>query len=45
MGFVKTTRLAVIQKQQRAKVGIRPPCKDRKVQAPRTVFSSGTCQP
>ena len=30
MGLVKTRRLAAMQKQQRAKAGMRPPCKDRK---------------
>ena len=29
MGLVKTRRLAAMQKQQRAKAGLRPPCKDR----------------
>ena len=29
MGLVKTRRLAAMQKQQRAKAGMRPPCKDR----------------
>ena len=28
MGLVKTRRLATMQKQQRAKAGMRPPCKD-----------------
>ena len=30
MGLVKTRRLAAMQKQQRAKAGMRPPCKDRR---------------
>ena len=40
MGLVKTRRLAAMQKQQRAKAGMRPPArKDRKVSVPRTKFS------
>ena len=36
MGLVKTRRLAAMQKQQRAKAGIKPPavkCSERKVDA------------
>ena len=45
MGLVKTRRLAAMQKQQRAKAGMRPPCKDRKVPVPRAKFSSAPRRP
>ena len=45
MGLVKTRRLAAMQKQQRAKAGMRPPCKDRKVPVPRANFSSAPRRP
>ena len=45
MGLVKTRRLAAMQKQQRAKAGMRPPCKDRKVPVPRAKFPSGPRRP
>ena len=45
MGLVKTRRLAAMQKQQRAKAGMRPPCKDRKVPVPRSKFSSDPRRP
>ena len=45
MGLVKTRRLAAMQKQQRAKAGMRLPCKDRKVPVPRTKFSPDPRRP